>query len=277
MISNNEWLPDGHDFPSDDVIEHERLIQEIRLAESRRKSFDEQGDDNSASSAFFDVMGLELELEEFYKQQPEFDPRNMRWSKEFRDIGIDPYIKPRFDWLKKSTWTTLEAINLLGGYRPERPESLFEGSQKINLEFLAADMFVKIHPVNPNVEPENYRFKPSEFVTWLSKTVPGSVPDPFIALSTLGRSGVGNDTVSKQAEWRKTQRGAHREAIKFAMNRWPGECEGKRGKITGDAIADAVDCHWGEISRNIEMKHSKLSSRIVANLARQILRVKITD
>jgi len=271
MTDSNDWHPEGAEIPSDETIEHERLIQEIRLAQNRQKSLDEQGDDNSVCAGL-DAIALELELDEFYKEHPEFDPRNMRWSKEFCEIGSDPDIKPRYDWLKKSTWTTLEAINLAGGYRPERPESLLEGSQRMNLEFLEADMFVKINPVNPNVEPENFRFKPSEFVTWLSKTVPGSVPEPIISLSTLTRDHVGHVNVSKQAEWRKTQRDDHRQAIKFAMNRWPDECEGKRGQITGDAIAEVVDCHWEEIARNIEMKYGRLSSRSVANLARQILK-----
>jgi hypothetical protein len=281
MTGNNDWHPEGAEIPSDETIEHERLIQEVRLAQSRQKSLDEQGDDNSVFAGL-DALKVELELDEFYKEHPEFDPMNMRWSKEFCEIGSDPNIKPRYDWLKKSTWTTLEAINLTGGYRPERPESLLNGSQKMTLEFLAVDMFVKIHPVNPNEPSENFRFKPQEFVTWLCETLPGSVPDPIRSLSTIrGDSSAGESCggtpVNNHRQWRDVQRDQHRKAVRFAMKRWPDECVGKRGKKTGDAIAGVVEDHWVEITRDIKFTCKKLAFRTVAGLAREILRDEITD
>jgi hypothetical protein len=276
MADNNDWHPNSDVIPSDETIEHERLIQEIRLAQNRQKSLDEQGDDNSVFAGL-EAIELELELDGFYKEHPEFDPSNMRWSQEFCEIGSDPYIKPRFDWLQKSTWTTIEAINLVSGYRPGRPQSLLEGSQRMILDLLDTDLFVKINPVNPNVEPAKFRFKPSDFVTWLSAALPGSVPDPIRSLSTLPEDREDNPSTNKHVQWRSTQRDEHRAAIRFVVKRWPEQCVGSRGKKTGDSIATALDDHWAEVKRSITFTYKQLSHRTVANLAREILKNEITD
>ena len=270
-------------------IAHEDLLEKIRIARDEERALEgpNPGSDSllSASAPSVGSLRLKLELDEFYEKHPGLDPRNQRWSSEFCEIGCDPHIKPRFDWLKKSTWTIIEAINLVEGYRPERPKSLLQGSQKMILEFLDVDMFVKIHPVNPSEEPEKFRFKPQEFVTWLSSTIPGSVPDPIISLSTLeedrenfieGRD-EGSAPLNKHVEWRETRRDEHRKAIRYVIERWQEECVGRRGKMTGDAVSEALDNHWSEVKKNIKFTYDQLGARKVADLARVILKDEITE
>ena len=282
MSDKGDWCPEGTGVGCDKAIKHERLLKEIRIAERQEKSLERQGHDDSLNAGF-KVLELEAELSEFYERNPEFDPRNQRWSKEFCEIGCDPDIKPRFDWLKKSTWPTIEAINLVEGYRAERPESLLQGSQKMKLELLAVDLFVKIYPVNPNDKPEKFRFKPQEFVTWLSATIPGSVPDPIILLSTLDEDR--DDSVededsappNKHVEWREAQRNEHRKAIFYVIERWQEECIGRRGKMTGDAVSEALDNHWSEVEKHINFTRGQLGVRKVADLARAILKDEIAE
>ncbi len=267
-----------------DVI-HKELLKSILLTEKKLKSIQKRVDDadsiefaNSVSIEF-DLITLKLELDAFYEKNPEYDPRNQRWSKEFREIGQDPDINPRWDWLKKSTWTTLEAVNLTGGYRAERPDTLLEGSQKNVLRFLDVDLFVKIFPVNPNENPINYRFKPSDFVAWQETTLPGSVPPPISSLLNLNRKADERDKAIKSEggenrhkKWREVQKTEHIEAIRFLMSSWPEDCKSMRGFMTGDAIAGAFDDHFAEIERNVQFSHKRLGFRRVIDLAREILK-----
>lgn len=291
MKDRQDRVPDVWGGKTETQIAHEDLLKKIRI--TREKGRIPEGQDGNSDwpvsdvtlSAEFLLLEFEIELDEFYEKHPGLDPRNQRWSNEFCEIGCDPHIKPRFDWLKKSTWTIIEAINLVEGYRPERPKSLLQGSQKMILEFLDVDMFVKIHPVNPSEEPEKFRFKPQEFVTWLSSTIPGSVPDPIISLSTLeedrenfieGRD-EGSAPLNKHVEWRETRRDEHRKAIRYVIERWQEECVGRRGKMTGDAVSEALDNHWSEVKKNIKFTYDQLGARKVADLARVILKDEITE
>ena len=282
MKDRDDQVSDVWGDNTETQIAHEDLLEKIRIARDEERALEgpNPGSDSllSASAPSVGSLRLKLELDEFYEKHPGLDPRNQRWSSEFCEIGCDPHIKPRFDWLKKSTWTIIEAINLVEGYRPERPKSLLQGSQKMILEFLDTDMFVKIHPVNPSEEPGKFRFRPQEFVTWLSATIPGSVPDPIILLSTLEEDrddsveDEGSAPPNKHVEWRETQRREYREAIRYVIGRWKDECIGRRGKITGDAVSEALDNHWSEVKRHVELTYLRLGSRKVADLARQILR-----
>lgn len=291
MKDREGQIPDVWGGKTETQIAHEDLLKKIRIARGEERALEVEGQDESSHSPASDTtpslesLFLELEIDEFYEKHPGLDPRNRRWSEEFCEIGCDPHIKPRFDWLKKSTWTIIEAINLVEGYRPERPKSLLQGSQKMILEFLDADMFVKIHPVNPSEEPEKFRFKPQEFVTWLSATIPGSVPDPIISLSVLDEDrddsiedrARGSAPLNKHVEWRETQRREHRAAIRYVIGRWREECIGRRGKITGDAVSEALDNHWSEVERHVELTYLRLGSRKVADLVRDILRSDKND
>ena len=289
MKDREGQIPDVWGGKTETQIAHEDLLKKIRIARDEDRTLEglDQGSDSllSVSTPSIGSLRLKLEIGEFYEKHPGLDPRNKRWSSEFCEIGCDPHIKPRFDWLKKSTWTIIEAINLVEGYRPERPKSLLQGSQKMILEFLDADMFVKIHPVNPSEEPEKFRFKPQEFVTWLSATIPGSVPDPIISLSVLDEDrddsiedrARGPAPLNKHVEWRETRRREHRAAIRYVIEKWPGECIGRRGEMTGDAVSEALDNHWSEVGKYIKFTYDQLGARKVADLARVILKGEITE
>lgn len=280
MGENKDWYPGWpgeQGPPCDEQIEYERLLGELKILRKNSKKADKENSDNAVNIAF-DVLAKECEINDFYERHPDYDPRNERWSDEFREID-KLGLNPRYDWLKKSTWTVLEAINLCGGYRAERPAELITPSQRNKIRSLEVDLFVRIFPVPANVHFENillYRVKPSEFVEWLECVFPGSVPSP---VSELGRHKAGSvkevsESGHKLAKAKKNSECI--EAIQYVLEKYPEECKNNSGGWEATRVADKVDQHWYHISSTLNFRYSQYKISGIEARARKYIRENLS-